>query len=141
MGFIFEEGIWIGEGLVKFSTGLQEIHFYTKWEVKKEENGEIHCKQQVEMRGGGDNVVNHFIFSNVKDKRFLVSLENDILGKASGSGIADDKKIAWEFRDQADFEGFEVYEREESGDYLLHAEYISTEQHRTTIDGRIWKKG
>ncbi|HRD55229.1 MAG TPA: hypothetical protein PLC42_02420 [Parachlamydiaceae bacterium] len=139
MGFIFEKGIWIGEGQVKFSTGLEQIHFYTKWEIKALENGEIHCKQQVEMRGGGENVTNRFIFSNIQEKRFLISIENDVLGKAQGSGIADEKKIAWEFRDHADFEGFEVYELQENGDYLLHAEYIS-EEHRTTIDGRIWKK-
>jgi hypothetical protein len=138
--FIFQEGIWIGEGKVSFSTSPEHIHFYTKWVIKKNEKNEINCQQQVEMRGGGDSVFNHFTFSDMKDLTFAVALENDILGIATGKGLIDEKKIAWEFREHSDFEGFEVYELQENGDYLLHAEYVSTDQHRTTIDGRVWKK-
>ncbi len=138
--FIFKEGVWIGEGKVKFSTSLEQIHFYTKWNINKTDKHEIKAEQQVEMRGGGENVVNYFKFSQIKNSDFTVALENEILGMATGKGVIDDKKIAWEFREHSDFEGFEVYELQENGDYLLHAEYVSTDQHRTTIDGRIWKK-
>jgi hypothetical protein len=138
--FIFQEGIWIGEGKVSFSTSPEHIHFYTKWVIKKNEKNEIHCQQQVEMRGGGDSVFNNFTFSDIKDTSFAVVLENDILGQALGQGVIDERSIAWEFRQHSDFEGFEVYELQENGDFLLHAEYISTDQHRTTIDGRVWKK-
>lgn len=138
--FIFKEGTWIGEGKVKFSTNLEQLHFYTKWNVKKMDKNQISCQQQVEMRGGGDAVVNFFTFSNIQGNEFKVSIENETLGMASGKGIVDDNKISWEFRDHSEFEGFEVYEKQDNGDYLLHAEYVSTDQHRTTIDGRLWKK-
>lgn len=138
--FIFEDGIWVGEGKVRFSTPLEQVHFYTKWAVHKMENETIHCRQQVEMRGGGESVINHFQFSKIKDSNFQVTLQNEILGTASGKGVISDKSIAWEFREHSDFEGFEVYELQENGDYLLHAEYVSPDQHRTIIDGRIWKK-
>jgi hypothetical protein len=39
------------------------------------------------------------------------------------------------------FEGFEVYEQQENGDYFLHAEYGSPDQFRTIIEGLIWRKG
>lgn len=138
--FIFKEGTWVGEGKVKFSTPLEQLHFYTKWVVSKNERNEINCRQQVEMRGGGESVINHFRFSNIKNSSFDVAIENEILGTATGKGIFDKKSISWEFREHSDFEGFEVYELQENGDYLLHAEYVSTDQHRTIIDGRIWKK-
>jgi len=138
--FIFKEGIWIGEGKVQFSTSPEQIHFYTKWVIKKITKNEINCQQQVEMRGGGDTVYNHFTFSDIKESGCTATLENEILGMASGKAVIGEKNIAWEFRDHSDFEGFEVYELQENGDYLLHAEYVSTDQHRTTIDGRIWKK-
>lgn len=138
--FIFKNGVWIGEGKVKFSTSLEQIHFYTKWKIQVVDKHESRAEQQVEMRGGGENVVNYFTFSHIKDSGMAVALENEILGSASGKGVIDDKKIAWEFLQHSDFEGFEVYELQENGDYLLHAEYVSTDQHRTTIDGRIWKK-
>lgn len=138
--FIFKEGIWIGEGKVQFSTSPEQIHFYTKWVVNKIEKNQIQCQQQVEMRGGGDSVFNHFTFSDIKDSTFTITLENEILGMATGKGTFNEKNIAWEFRNHSDFEGFEVYELQENGEYILHAEYISTDQHRTTIDGRLWKK-
>lgn len=138
--FIFKEGIWIGEGKVQFSTSPEQIHFYTKWVVNKIEKNQIQCQQQVEMRGGGDSVFNHFTFSDIKDSTFTIALENEILGMATGKGTFNENNIAWEFRNHSDFEGFEVYELQENGEYILHAEYISTDQHRTTIDGRLWKK-
>jgi len=138
--FIFNEGIWIGEGKVSFSTSAELIHFYTRWVNNKFESNEIHCKQQVEMRGGGEPVTNFFTLSQITESNFIITLENEIIGVSSGKGVVDAKTIAWEFRGTSEFEGFEAYELQENGDYLLHAEYVSTDQHRTTIDGRIWKK-
>ncbi len=138
--FLFSPGIWIGEGKVTFSTSPEHIHFYTKWVISTQDEGVIKAHQEVEMRGGGDNVFNDFYFKNVTDKTFKVELENELLGKASGTGLLDSKRIAWDFRDHPDFEGFEVYELQDDGDYMLHAEYVSPDQHRTIIEGRVWRK-
>jgi hypothetical protein len=92
------------------------------------------------MQGGEDQIKNRFIFSNVHLNSFDVQLENELVGIIHGKGIIDSKKIAWEFRGYPTFEGFEVYELQDNGDYMFHAEYVSPDQFRSTIDGRIWKK-
>lgn len=138
--FIFSPGQWIGEGRVTFSASPDHLRFYTKWLIDKAENGNIRCQQHVEMEGGEDRVFNTFVFSNVLSSSFVLELMNELLGSVKGKGVIDEKTIAWEFRG-GEFEGFEVYELQENGDYMLHAEYASTDQFRTIIDGRIWKKG
>lgn len=139
-GFIFKSGIWIGEGKLAFSTSPEIIHFYTKWIVQKEEGKEHICEQQVEMQGIEDSVFNKLTFTNVTPTSFTVTLENEMIGKVVGQGVIDEKTIAWEYHAGTDFEGFEVYELQENGDYMLHAEYFSPDQYRTIVDGRIWKK-
>lgn len=139
--FIFSPGVWIGEGKITFSTSPETIHFYTKWIVEKfdEERGHI-CEQRVEMQGIDDTVFNSLTFSDVTPTSFTIALENDLVGKVIGKGVIDPKTIAWEYRTGTDFEGFEVYELQDNGDYMLHAEYSSPDQYRTIVDGRIWKK-
>lgn len=92
------------------------------------------------MEGGGGTVYNSFIFSDVHQNTFTVELVSEPLGKVLGKGVMDSKMIAWEFRGNPDFEGFEVYELQDNLDYMMHAEYSSSELARTIIDGRIWKK-
>jgi hypothetical protein len=138
--FIFTPGTWVGEGTINFSTSPETIHFYTKWTVENPDQSALDWKQQVEMRGADDCVYNKLAFSEVSQDSFVVTLENDMIGKASGKGVIDAKTIAWEYRQVNDFEGFEVYELQEDGDYMMHAEYSSTDQYRTVINGRIWKK-
>jgi hypothetical protein len=137
--FIFSPGIWIGEGKIALSTSPEIIHFYTKWIVDKPKKKEHSCQQQVEMQGVDESVFNNLTFSDITAESFTVILENEMIGKVKGKGIIDDKTIAWEYR-SGDFEGFEVYELQDNGDYMLHAEYSSPDQYRTIIDGRIWKK-
>lgn len=145
--FIFEPGQWIGEGRVRFSSSPDEIKFYTKWNIPDVKTGgtstdrqTIYCFQQVEMRGTNEQVLNQFCFSEITPLGFLIELENELVGKVRGKGVIEPKTIAWEFRGHSNFEGFEVYELLENGDYMLHAEYSSLDQFRTIIDGRIWKK-
>lgn len=139
--FIFLPGIWIGEGRVTFSESPEHLRFYTKWIIEKsDEENVIHCQHQVEMQGSDENVSNKFSFFNVTPNSFAVKLENNLIGEVSGKGIIDAKTIAWEFKGSPEFEGFEVYELQEDGDYMLHAEYASSDQYRTIVDGRIWKK-
>lgn len=138
--FIFKPGLWVGEGKVTFSASPERLRFYTKWDVEKEKHHSVACQQQVEMEGGNDNVFNNFVFTDVQPASFLIELTSDMLGTIMGKGVIDAKTIAWEFRGHPDFEGFEVYELQDNGDYMLHAEYSSNEVIRTIIDGRIWKK-
>lgn len=138
--FLLSPGKWIGEGKVTFSTSPEHLRFYTKWQIEKDDSGNLHCQQYVEMEGGQDRVENIFMISEVLPDSFVIQLSNDLLGRISGKGVIDPETIAWEFRGSEEFEGFEVYELQDNGDYMLHAEYSSTEQFRTIIDGRIWKK-
>lgn len=137
--FIFLPGRWIGEGRVGFSASSDTLHFYTQWQINPIEGSVIQCTQEVDMPGT-DKSLNTFAISEITAVSFVINLQNDILGKVQGRGIIEPKTIAWEFHGQGTLEGFEVYEMQENGDYMMHAEYASQAQFRTIIDGRIWKK-
>lgn len=141
LDFIFTPGSWLGEGKITFSSSPEFIKFYTKWEIKELTPGTIQAVQIVELQDIEEHVVNTFTFSDFKSDSFSVCLENAMVGKINGKGIRDDHVIAWEFREQPAFEGFEAYEKQENGDYFLHAEYGAPSQYRTTVEGLVWKKG
>lgn len=138
--FIFEPGQWIGEGKITFSISPEHLRFYTRWLIEKSEDGTIRCQQEVEMEGREENVFNHFVLSQMTEGSFVMELTSSLMGTVKGKGVYGPKTIAWEFRGYPDFEGFEVYELQDNGDYMLHAEYMTTEQFKTIVDGRIWKK-
>lgn len=138
--FLLLPGFWVGEGEVAFSASPETVHYFTKWEIHPPSEGKIRCVQTVEMQGIKEHVTNKFTLSSVNREGFTILLENDMLDKIIGKGLIDPKKIAWEFRDHESFEGFEVYDLQENGEYLMHAEYASPDQFRTIINGRIWKK-
>lgn len=138
--FIFKPGIWIGEGKMEFTSTPEEIRYYTKWTASPQIDSQIVLKQAVEMHGVEDQVSNHLFVSVLSPTSFVMRIENELFGNVIGKGIVDDKRIAWEFRGTSEFEGYEVYELQENGDYLIHAEYTSTDGHRTTVQGRLWKK-
>ena len=138
--FLFTPGLWVGEGRVTFSKSPNILRFYTKWEITKDDEGMLSCAQRVEMQGREEDVINTFAVFDVTSTNFILELTNEQLGIVLGKGIIEPKTIAWEFRGDTEFQGFEVYELQDNGDYMLHAEYTSTEHYRTTIDGRIWEK-
>jgi hypothetical protein len=73
---------------------------------------------------------------------FLITLENVLLGSVNGKGLVDEKMIAWEFREDGSgtgFEGYEVYELQNDGTYIMRAEYSTDDQMRTIVQGNIWK--
>ncbi len=140
MEFIFTPGLWLGEGKISFSTSSEFIKFYTKWEIKNPKDDTITAIQTVEMQGVEEQVINRFTFKDFDSKTFVLFLENQVVGIVEGTGVRDPDTIAWEFRNQASLEGFEVYEKQENGDYFFHAEYGTPEQYRTLIEGLIWKK-
>jgi hypothetical protein len=139
--FFLVPGSWIGEGRILLSSSPEILRFFTKWVVTPIGRELIPAKQLVELHGIHENIVNQFTFAIKDNNKFEVLLENDTVGIIQGNGMFDDHTVSWEFRGQLNFEGFEIYRLEENGDYMVHAEYISTDSHRTTIDGRIWHKG
>ena len=138
--FIFQPGEWLGKGTVSFSTSSEQMQFYTAWKIKKNEDSKIECTQIVEMQGLDEHIVNTLIIFDISASSFKVDLKNEMLKSVQGKGIINLKKIAWEFCDKGIFEGFEIYELTENGEYIFHAEYASTEQFKTIINGKIWRK-
>jgi hypothetical protein len=137
--FLFHPGEWLGDGEVSFSMSPDVLRFRTKWTIVDEGDGSFECTQVVEIVGG-DRMVNVFEVTPTGNSAFDVVLDNELLGTFVGSGVIDDKSVAWEFRDKGTFEGYEVYKRLDKEDYSMHAEYLSSDHTRTLIKGKIWKK-
>lgn len=139
--FIFQPGIWLGEGKITFSIASDASRFFTKWTIEKAtEHHKILAQQTVEMPENDRPMHNLFAFKNITENSFIIELENELIGSISGKGVIDGKTIAWEIREKEGFEGFEVYELQNEQEYILHAEYASSPHIRTIIDGRLWKK-
>ena len=138
--FIFTPGYWIGEGKISFSSSSAHIKFYTRWMVEPEQDGLIVCSQQVEMQGTEEILANRYSFSNIGPEGCDIIIENELVTSVTGKCVIEPHTIAWEFRGHESMEGFEVYQLQENGDYEFHAEFSSTDQFRTVIDGKIWPK-
>ena len=138
--FILTPGLWLGEGKITFSTSPTFIKFYTKWQIVHESPQLIRAIQLIELQGEADQVANNLIFSNITANTFQIDLKSNLIGQAVGTGLYDDRVIAWEFVGNTDFEGFESYERQENGDYFFHAEYGSSHDFHTVVEGLIWRK-
>lgn len=138
--FFFKEGTWLGEGRVQFSSSTDEIKFYTKWQVGKEQKGVIVLKQLVEMQGINEKMTNTYTLQSIQDGKFEITLTNELLQDIKGKGLFNEGKIAWEFASKGVFEGFEIFEKEMDETYRFHAEYSTEDLFRTIIDGIIWKK-
>ena len=140
--FIFSATSWIGEGKIQLNRVEEELIFYTRWNIlPRDDHGLITCSQEIQVKGLSDVMTNQFFFSDVNPTGFLIELENQALGKVAGKGIVSDKVIGWEFSNpEIGFEGFEFYEKQEDDSYLMRAEYASSEEFRTIIRGKVWKK-
>lgn len=143
--FILSPGDWLGQGKIAFSASKEVLDFYTKWFIPKVESKEkphdrLEIVQSVEMVGAEEAIENRFVINNITATNFHIRLENELIGVVIGSGVIDKDRVAWEFRGHPNFEGFEVYELQKDGQYLFHAEYVSPDQFRSIIDGKIWKK-
>lgn len=138
--FLLVPGTWIGQGKITFTVSPDHLVFFTKWIVEPSINGTISCEQHVEMEGREGALINRFHLSKITNEGFLMGLSNDLIGNIQGKGVLDEKTVAWEFRDQSELEGFEVYELQPNGDYAMHAEFLSSDNFRTIVDGKIWKK-
>ena len=138
--FLFQPGIWIGEGHIAFPTSESKTRFFTRWSVQEIGEAKIRCQQEVELHGLDQTTKNSLTLESVTDTHFHVTLENEMMGKVTGKGVIDPKTIAWELRDHPGVEGFEVYDLQDNGEYLFRAEYSSGDQYHTLIQGKIWRK-
>lgn len=137
--FLFEAGNWQGEGTIRFSLTENALSYHTFWHVHGLQDNVILATQRVQIVGSDEEVVNRLRVSEIGTEKFLMGLENPVLGAAMGTGLVDQQRVAWEFRGkQASFEGFEIYEKDPSG-YLVKAEYASKDDSRTMIEGRLWR--
>lgn len=139
--FLFNPQHWVGDGTITFNEFGHGLKFYTQWKVLEISKDQISCTQEIEVEGLMDKTQNRFILSGIKNNTFIITLENESLGRVVGKGVYDDKTVAWEFSNkELGFEGFEVYEVQADGNYITRGEYISIDQLRTIIEGKIWKK-
>ena len=141
--FLFQPGCWIGEGKIQLNAFEDQLTFFTRWRTLHidPEYREFEASQEVQIAGHADMMFNHFLFTQFDNKKFEVVLENQTWGEVKGVGMVDDKFIGWEFRDtELGFEGYEYYELQDDSTYIMKAEYVSKDELRTTIEGKIWKQ-
>ncbi|GAB4187428.1 MAG: hypothetical protein Tsb0015_06140 [Simkaniaceae bacterium] len=140
--FLFEPGTWLGEGKIKLTMSEEKLQFYTKWTIPKiDPSGCLECVQDIEISGLSDPMRNEFAITEIGEEGFVIELENQSLGKIFGKGMIKKNVISWEFRNaELGFEGFEFYEKQADGTYFMHAEYATTDDFRTVIQGKIWKQ-
>lgn len=138
--FLFKPQVWIGEGTVSFPSSQDTTRFFTRWRVLDDSPEKIHCTQEVELHGIRQTNINKFEITDIIPGHFKISLENETIGKVAGKGIFDDKIVAWEIREKAGLEGYEVYTLQPTGEYLFRAEYATGNHIHTIIQGKIWKK-
>lgn len=139
--FLIKPLAWLGEGRIKLNMVDEELTFFTRWNIGPcNEIGEIECLQEIQVKGMTDIMHNQFIIRNMSANNFSIDLENQAMGKIQGKGIIGEKVIAWEFRiKELGFEGFEFYEKQPDNSYLMRAEYATTDQFRTVINGKVWQ--
>jgi len=138
--FLFKPGYWLGEGKIILNMVEDELRFFTNWNFSTADfEGKISSVQQIEIDGISENMKNELTFYNFTSTGFSVEMENLNIGRVLGKGVFDERLIAWEFRENVlNFEGFETYRLQDDGSYLMHAEYVTSDQFRTQISGKIW---
>lgn len=134
-------GYWLGKGNISFSESDESFTFYTRWTVADCGPASRECNQEIEIEGLSERLQNSYMVRDVTLDSFAIELLNPVLGQVEGKGLIDNRVIAWEFRNltTGGFEGYESYELQKDGSYRVHAEYTSTSQLRTIVDGEIWK--
>lgn len=138
--FLHTPGYWVGEGKISLNMVEEQLLFVMNWNISSRDfSGKIEGVQDIKIQGLSDQMRNEMSFYDFHNDKFSVDMENENVGRVVGTGVFDEKVIAWEFRDNdMSFEGFETYHIQSDGSYLMQAEYITNEQLRTQIEGRIW---
>ena len=139
--FLFSSGHWNGEGKIRLNMVEEELPFNTHWIVENRDfAGKVSAAQDIQVQGLSDNMRNELSFYDFHLTTFCVEMENQNLGRIAGTGLYDDKMIAWEFRNNdMEFEGYETYTLQPDGSYQMRGEYVTSDQFRTQIEARLWK--
>ena len=140
--FLLTPSSWLGQGKIQLNMVSEELSFFTRWNINNADvDGSIECLQEIQVKGLSDIMHNEFFVYNLTYGEFAIDLENQALGKITGKGLVNEKVIAWEFRiEDIGFDGFEFYEKQDDNNYMMRAEYATTDQFRTLIQGRVWKQ-
>lgn len=140
--FLLNQGVWLGQGKIQLNMVAEELAYFTRWTISPpDEQGRIACLQEIQVKGLSETMHNQFTIYGRNGGEFIIDLENQALGKITGKGMINDKLIAWEFRaEEIGFEGFEFYELQDDATYLMRAEYATTDQFRTMIQGHMWQQ-
>ena len=140
--FVFSAGHWVGEGKITLNMVMEELMFNTNWGVQgRDFAGKIVCTQDIQIHGLSENMKNELTFFDVGHDTFSVDMQNHNVGRIVGTGVYDENRLGWEFRNNdMDFEGFETYTLQPDGSYHMHGEYVTTDQFRTKIEAKIWQK-
>lgn len=140
--FLLSPSTWLGQGKIQLNMVSEELAFFTRWNVNLADGeGKIGSIQEIQVKGLSEVMRNEFFIYGLTNGEFSIDLENQALGKITGKGLVNDKLIAWEFRvEEIGFEGFEFYEKQDEKNYLMRAEYATTDQFRTLIEGRLWQQ-
>jgi hypothetical protein len=144
--FLLQPSSWLGEGKIRLNMVEEELAFFTRWsmgftnEEGEEEKDVVRCLQEIQVKGMADIMHNQFTIRDCTATSFVIELENQALGKITGIGLLNQEIIGWEFRiPELGFEGFEFYEKQPDDSYLMRAEYATSDQFRTMINGKIWQ--
>lgn len=140
--FLLSPSSWMGQGKIKLNMVAEELVYFTRWDIgNPDAAGRIGCFQEIQIKGLSDIMHNQFTIYNLNSGEFAIDLENQALGKIVGKGVINEKIIAWEFRiEEMGFDGFEFYEKIDEKNYLMRAEYATSDQFRTMIEGKVWKQ-
>lgn len=140
--FIFSPGSWHGEGKIVLNMVEEELLFNTNWAVlNRDFAGKVSCSQEIQIQGLSENMRNELTFYDFQTKTFSVDMENQNVGRIVGTGVYDEKMIAWEFRNnEMNFEGYEIYNLQGDGSYQMKGEYVTSDQFRTQIEAHIWPR-
>jgi hypothetical protein len=117
----------------------EELIFNTSWAVQEKDFvGKVSCAQEIQIQGLSENMRNELSFYDFQNNTFTVEMENPNVGRIVGTGVYSDKMIGWEFRNNdMSFEGFETYNLQPDGSYLMKGEYVTSDQFRTQIEAHI----
>jgi hypothetical protein len=140
--FLLTPSTWIGQGKIQLNMIAEELVFFTRWDVGiADPSGRIESTQEIQVKGLSDIMHNQFAMYDFTSGTFLIDLENQALGRIVGKGVMSEKVIAWEFRvEEMAFDGFEFYEKIDDKNYLMRAEYATSDQFRTVIEGKVWQQ-